>query len=729
MEERGGVSLVVCLLAIVHPCTCYSWSRRSRSAILRVRGGQYGQPPPGQPGGYGHPPPGQGQYGQPPPGQPGQYGQPPPGQLGEYGQPPPGYGQSQAPYGQPVSHQPPPQQAYGQPGYGQPPLGYGTPGGVPGGHMLPPQTAQLVRVRVRQGYGGAPPVIDAAALPKLSSAQARSLREPAGAAGSLLTSFGAIPESAATQKQLAFPFGAVVQPFATANLQQALPIPLERGQSVDCCAQSARPPGGPAPHATASVPSQVRGPTPNSTGTTPVLIRCHECKGYLNPYARVQDRSNRWECPLCRTVNVLPLPLPPEQPAPMSGSGGGLFGDFWGGGGGPTTTAPAAAPPPPRPDLMSAEVEYVLSPQEAVEYGGRAAPQRRLLVLALEVGANSAAHRADLRTACDAARRSLATMAVSADGMHTHVAVVTFGQHVHLHRVRPEASPVELVMPIASGLPTLPELADPPFAPIATELDALDALLASLPERLPETTGDQQDGSTSASSRGDGTTIPGVIHLALQLVADKSGHLAIFSSSGATGVTKRALPDSSDQAERSAALERLMRPESSEMNGLAGRCTDAMLSVDVIVAPTSAGQLVDLASISVVPVATGGDVAFLPGGVASASAAERQAQLEGAVERALLPADGTDGVLKLRCSKGLTSKVGFHSVGRRSGDPFLINRPLVRKESAYSIELEVDEKSKSLAGEAAYIQEGDGQGAGASGACRVTWRECLGVRA
>ena len=94
--------------------------------------------------------------------------------------------------------------------------------------MLPPQMTELVRVGVRQGYGGAPPVIDVSALPKLSAAQARSLREPAAAAGSLLTSFGATPESAALQKKVVFPFGAVLQPFATNSPPQ---VPVDQHAS------------------------------------------------------------------------------------------------------------------------------------------------------------------------------------------------------------------------------------------------------------------------------------------------------------------------------------------------------------------------------------------------------------------------------------------------------------------------------------------------------------------
>ena len=299
MARGGGACATPVLLLgllVGAPHAGHALERRSRPAVFRIRGGQQwggqspqgGQPPQGYgqpPQGYGLPPQGYGQppqgYGQPSPG----YGQPPPG----YGQPPPGYGQQ----GQPPPQQqsgpsgyhgqqlPPPQAAYGQapPGsFRQAPPGYGgPPGGITGGYgagpmQPPPMQVELVRVPVRPSYGGAPAMVDGAALPKLSAAQARAIRSPPTAAGALLTSFGSVPESAQLVKRLALPFGGVIQPLASAE------------------------------------PAEVRGAGPNGTGTTPTLIRCHECKCYINPYVKIHERSSRWECNLCGAVNVVRSP-------------------------------------------------------------------------------------------------------------------------------------------------------------------------------------------------------------------------------------------------------------------------------------------------------------------------------------------------------------------------------------------------------------------------------------
>lgn len=70
---------------------------------------------------------------------------------------------------------------------------------------------------------------------------------------------------------------------------------------------------------------------------------------------------------------------------------------------------------------------------------------------------------------------------------HPHpTQVLTFGEHLHLHHLRAAAAPVELVIPISAGVPTLPALAAPPFTPISSGLNTIDSWLAALPERLAE---------------------------------------------------------------------------------------------------------------------------------------------------------------------------------------------------------------------------------------------------
>lgn len=649
----------------------------------------YGQqPPPGYgqqpPPGYGQqPPPGNGQqpsqgYGiQPPPG----YEQPPPPGYGQqppsgYGQPPPAYGQQppmdygkQPPLG--YGSQTRPQAAYGQAPIGQTAAGTaGAPGGITGGYgapMQPPASqVELVRVPVRPSYGGAQATVESAALPRLSGAQARAIRAPATSSSALLTTFSSAPDTPQLLKLLSLPFGAIVEPLASEK------------------------------------PAEVRGAGPDGTvGTTPTLVRCHECKAYINPYIKLHERSNRWECNMCGTVNTLPMPAPPEPIEHAGSGGGGFFGGLWGSSG--EQRAPPTAPSAlDRPDLRAAEVEYVLSPSEAHEYGARTSPLARKLVLAFDTSAESVRSGA-LAAACQAARKALVAAAAAPGGAETKVAVVEFGEHVHLYRVRADAPPIELVLPTNLGMPTLPALAAPPFASLKDELPALDALLA----RLGDASADGSSGSSvgvgmPGSKDMGGVTLPAVAHVALQLLGDSTGHVALFSGSGASGVTGRQLPSASaDEDETSSSLERLMRPESPALTSLARRFADASVSVDVIVAPATSERYTDLASLALLCGATGGEAHFIPLDGDGATG-----RVSSAVERAVLPSDGSDGVLKLRCSKALACKRGFS--GSSSSDPTLLNLPLVRKGAAHAIEFQLSEQKqreqKVLVGNAAFVQ-------------------------
>eukprot|EP00966_Prymnesium_polylepis_P245934 5688879-Prymnesium_polylepis.1 len=105
------------------------------------------------------------------------------------------------------------------------------------------------------------------------------MRSAPAAGGALLTSFGSVPDSAQLLKRLALPLGAVVEPLAN------------------------------------EAPAEVRGVATNTTAaTTPTLIRCQECKGYINPYVKLHERSNRWECNLCGCINAV-RPWPPPRSA------------------------------------------------------------------------------------------------------------------------------------------------------------------------------------------------------------------------------------------------------------------------------------------------------------------------------------------------------------------------------------------------------------------------------
>ena len=111
------------------------------------------------------------------------------------------------------------------------------------------------------GPGGAPVDLDRRALPKLSAAQGRALREPPTASAALLTATAAVADGPLLQKRLGLPFGALIQPLS-------------------------------------SEPTTIELADDPRTGAPAAVVRCSGCRGYLNPGVAIHEHRGKYECNL-----------------------------------------------------------------------------------------------------------------------------------------------------------------------------------------------------------------------------------------------------------------------------------------------------------------------------------------------------------------------------------------------------------------------------------------------
>ena len=716
----------------------------SRRALLRVRGGQWNpggeyppppqhhQPPPQQAYGSQQPPPPGTTGGWGTPAAPASYGQPQQQQQpgGPYGQPPQPqspYGQqpppqSQSPYGQQQQQPPPPQAGgYQRPGgpaqygggplptFGSPPPGSSGAGGAgPTQPFQPPVVAELVRVGVRGQEA-----IDTAALPRLNVAQAALLRQPAESDGAALqTTFTAVAESATLQKQLKLPLGALVQPLVTECPARVIP---EHEHSSTLC-------------------------------------RCRSCSAYLNAYARIDERSLRWECNLCGELNELPPPpqMQQQQQGYQQGGGqqqhpggGGFFKGLWGAGGagGAQGAAASAAAPEPRADLRHAEVEYILSVAEARQYSppeladavvapptvaaGNALsslpPRAAVLVIAIDTSPRAYASGA-VRAYCEAVAAALKAAAseAAASSSSLRVALMTYDRNVQAFYFRrsaegrPAGPPLCHVVPAGDGgaLPTMPQHMPTPLVELADALPDIETLLSTLPDAQPEVAQFDDD--------NDGAALPAAVHVALELLDGTVSKLILCSASGASagaGKTTRVLPtpaapdeSPAEKEEALDSLERLMRPEGVRLADLAKRCFANGLTVDLAIAPSAA--FVDVASLAPLCKLTGGDLThvpeFLKAGTAVGSATDR---ITAAVRKSVCDrAAGSEGVFRVRASPGLAATRIVGAAGE--ADVNVVNVPTLQEGTTFAVELSHESGSgsgsssapASLKGDRAFIQ-------------------------
>jgi len=695
---------------------------------LSLRGGQYGDS--GGPGGSGPPQP----WDQPPR----QQWQPGPGgpqqQQPPYGQPPPyGRPQGQQPQGYPAQGRPqyPPQGQPGQPqqyagapqpqhmqqrppqgqqAYGQQPGMPGPPGQYGAPPAFVPTFHDLVRIPARYGPGGRP-MLDPATLPRLDKKQAAALRQPKRA-DALALSFSAAADTAELQRSLGMPLGCLVQPLAA----DAFLISNPRAEE-DAAAAAAAAQGG------------WRAPPP-----PPLVCRCQTCNGYLNPFATIWPQAAKWECNLCGHVNDLPPPaMPPPQQQPQQ-QGASLFGGLWGARGGPE---PSAAAPPPlgRPETVHADVEYVLSGEEAGVYSTANDGRPRVLVLALETTRAAAASGA-LRAACVAAKEALAELAAAdaAGRAPPRVALVTFDATARVHRLSEGSAPaVELMLPTAVGLPALPRAAPPPLYDVRERLAELSELLDRLPQQ-----------AEAAGAAEEGAALGAAVEIARSLASEYSGDLVLLSVSGASagharggrelpvpaaaaGAAQQAKAEAKGPAD-AAALERLVRAENAPLRDLARACADAQLAVRLVVAPRApkpptavaasapgypawgaapaAGPppppFVDVASLAQLPRISGGRLLY----VAPVSGGGAAEHLAAAMKEAMnVTHAATDAVLRLRTSKGL-QQAGLRllaGIGTDADDSILL-LPSLDKHATYAAELRHADEKKPLPPQPVFVQ-------------------------
>jgi len=532
------------------------------------------------------------------------------------------------------------------------------------------------------------------AFPRLDARQAAALRAAKDEA--LALSSAAAAETAPLQHSLGIPLGCLVAPLAAQAVQVSDPH-----ASTGAAAATALDEGG-----------GWRPPPP-----PPLVCRCSACNGYLNPFAQIWAHAAKWECNLCNHVNDLPRPPHPQHPQPHGQGGGGGGGGWWGGWkSSPAAPAQAAgAAPLGRLELVHADVEYLLSGEEALVYSTAADARPRVLVIALETTAAAVASGA-LSSACAAAKEALARIAADADADASslgpqRVAVVSFDATARLHRLRDPsggAPAVELMLPSAEGLPALPRGAEPPLYSIRERLTELQELLEQLPRLAAEASGD------AAASAG-AVSLEAAVEVARAIVtaAASSGDLFVLSVSGAAQSRKlpsaHAAPQPPDGKELAAQLERCTRPESEALKRIARGCADANLAVRLVAAPGSG--FVDVASLAQLPKISGGRLFYVPpdqDGARPAGAALEEALSEGlSVSHAAV-----DAVLRLRTSQGLRvvglrplSGMGPDPEGEDgAGDDSIVLLPSVDRAATFAAELRHTDDKKALPAKTAYVQ-------------------------
>lgn len=333
-------------------------------------------------------------------------------------------------------------------------------------------------------------------------------------------------------------------------------------------------------------------------------VRCSRCKGYINPFMRFIDQGRRFVCNLCGFSNETPR----EYHCNLGPDGRRRDADE-------------------RPELCRGTVEFVATKEYMVRD-----PMPAVFFFLIDVSMNAIKTGATA-AACSAINRTIPDLPESPQ---TRVGLATFDSTIHFYNLnRALQQPSMLVVPDVQDV----------YTPLETELIVplhecrphLEQLLESIPTMF-------QNNKIPESAFG------AAIKGAFLAVKSTGGKLLVFQSVlPSIGVGALSAREAEGRANISAGekeVHKLLQPADKTLKTMAIEFAEFQVCVDLFLTTQS---YVDIASISVVPRTTGGQVYYYYPFSAIADSAKLYNDLRWNVTRP----QGFEAVMRVRCSQGL----------------------------------------------------------------------------
>ncbi|URD93670.1 protein transport protein Sec24-like [Musa troglodytarum] len=333
-------------------------------------------------------------------------------------------------------------------------------------------------------------------------------------------------------------------------------------------------------------------------------VRCSRCKGYINPFMKFIDHGRRFICNLCGFTNDTPR----DYYCNLGPDGRRRDADE-------------------RPELSRGTVEFVATREYMVRD-----PMPAVFFFLIDVSMN-AVQTGATAAACSAISQSLADLP---DGPRTMVGIATFDCTIHFYNLgRASQQPLMLIVPDVHDVYT------PLHTDIIVQLAECRQSLEQLLENIPNIF---ENNKVAESAFG---------------AAIKAGFLALKPTGGKLLVFQSVLPSvgigslSSREAEGRTNVSagdkethKLLQPADKTLKAMAGEFAEYQVCVDMFITTQT---YVDIASISVVPGTTGGQVYYYYPFSALSDPGKLYNDLRWNISRP----QGFEAVMRVRCSQGL----------------------------------------------------------------------------
>eukprot|EP00898_Chlorokybus_atmophyticus_P000326 jgi/Chlat1/1294/Chrsp118S01733 len=332
-------------------------------------------------------------------------------------------------------------------------------------------------------------------------------------------------------------------------------------------------------------------------------VRCSRCKAYINPFFRWTDQGRSFVCNLCGSTTETPR-------------------DYFCNLGADGRRRDAEE----RPELMRGSVEFVASKEFMVP--GRP-PMTVTYFFLIDVSAAAVASGATA-AACSAISQALDDLPA---GERSLVGVATYDTSVHFYNLKPTLSQAQMLV-----VPDINDMYCPIPKFLVVPLGECKELIQRLCEGIP---------AMFASTRIGESAMGAAIQGALCVLKDQGGRVMVFQSVRPS-VGPGACPmRDADKAMSGDRETKLFAPVDNQLGKLAQDCAECQLSIDLFL---TCGTNVDIASLSVVPRVTGGQVYYYY----PFNPAQDSAKLFNDVRWNVVRPQGFEAIMRVRCSSGLS---------------------------------------------------------------------------
>ncbi|GAB4826005.1 Protein transport protein Sec24C [Ancistrocladus abbreviatus] len=333
-------------------------------------------------------------------------------------------------------------------------------------------------------------------------------------------------------------------------------------------------------------------------------VRCSRCKGYINPFMKFVDQGRRFICNLCGFTDETPR----DYHCNLGPDGRRRDADE-------------------RPELCRGTVEFVALKEYMVRE-----PMPAVFFFLVDVSLN-AIHTGATAAACSAINQVIADLL---DGPRTMVGIATFDSTIHFYNLkRALQQPLMLIIPDVQDVYT--PLETDVVVPLSECRQHLELLLDNIPTMF-------QTNKIADSAFG------AAIKAAFLAMKSTGGKLLVFQSVlPSLGIGALSARDAEGRSNISAGekeAHKLLQPADKMLKEMAIEFAEYQVCVDVFIV---AQNYVDIASISVVPRTTGGQVYYYhPFSVVSDNA-----KLYNDLRWNVTRPQGFEAVMRVRCSQGI----------------------------------------------------------------------------